>query len=185
MAAIREVIVRRPSVTELYARCDEVGECLLWTGTVGQHVPQFYVRNRPDGGRNKHGAYLSCRREVYESSSGKPIQDGRFPVPMCRDRRCIRYEHLKLLTRKQIGQLASKEGKFSAPQRAAAIREGIRKAGRLKLTPEQVREIRTSDETGVALAARMGVDKSLPPRIRRNEAHRETVANASVFNMRA
>lgn len=175
----------RPTAEQLYARCDEVGHCALWQGPVCNHVPQFYVRKRPNGGRDKHGAFLSCRRLVFEAVSGKPIPKGKFPVAMCRDRRCIRYEHLKLLTRKQIGQLASKEGKFSAPQRAAAIREGIRKAGRLKLTPEQVREIRTSDETGVALAARMGVDKSLPPRIRRNEAHRETVANASVFNMRA
>lgn len=175
----------RPTVNELYANCDEVGECLLWRGAYCNHVPQFYVRGRPNGGTDKRGAFLSCRREVFEQISGKPIRKGLFPVPACRDKRCIRFEHLKLLTRKQIGQLVAKEGKFSTPQRCAAISAAIRKSKNAKLTIELAREIRNSDEDGKAIAKRLGIDKSLPPRIRRNEAWRETAPNASVFNMRA
>lgn len=174
-----------PTLQQLYDRCDDVGECLLWRGPISNHSPQFYVGGFPGSGTNKKGAYRSVRRLVYECCSGHKIKAGLHPVTACRERACVRFEHLKLLTTKQIAQLASKEGRFSTPQRAIAIREGIRKSGRAKLTPEQVREIRTSTETGKALAARFGVDRSLPPRIRRGEAWQELAPNASVFNMRA
>lgn len=172
----------KPTTAEIYARCEDLGECLRWTGTTCNHVPQMYRSNGRGSGTKKAGTYWSCRRIVFEERAG-PIPPGMFPVPMCRDKMCVRFEHLRLLTSKQIGQLAAKEGKFSSPMRCAAISAGVRRSGQAKLTIEIAREIRASSESGKDIARRLGVDKSLPPRIRRGEAWRETVPNASVFSM--
>jgi hypothetical protein len=173
----------KPTAAQVYAKCNEIGECMVWSGNCNNHVPNFYLGQGPGSGKNKLGTYFSCRRIVYEEMSGLVIPPKMYPVAMCRDKMCVRYEHIKLLTRKQIGMLLAKEGKYSSPQRRAAIAAGIRKSGKAKLTIELAREIRASSETGKAIAKRLGVDKSLPPRIRRNQAWLETASGASVFNL--
>lgn len=71
------------------------------------------------------------------------------------------------------GRPAAARGSFSSRSRAAKIAAGKRSSGAAKLTLEQAREIRASEDTGPVLAERYGVNRSLIGSIRRGVAWRD------------
>lgn len=156
------------TVKNLYARCRREGDCLVWTGPMSGTVPQVYMGERK---------YVSCRRCVIEGS-GDTVAPGLFPVNWCRTPGCIKRQHLTLMTTAEIGQLASREGKFSTPERAMAITLGRRKSGRrMKLDLDKVADIKACP-TAVAAAAKHRIDKSMAARIRKGDAWREALPPA-------
>ena len=171
----------KTTLDRILANCEEFGECLLWKGVMANSNPQLWVRATEQDPRN----YVPARRLVYEATKGMPIRSGYFPVMKCREPRCLNPAHIVILTRSQIGLLATKEGKYGTPARRAAISKARRQDTRSKLTLALANEIRVSTDTGPVLAERYGIDKSLVNRIKRGEVWRNGVANSSAFNMAA
>lgn len=155
---------------KIMARCTEDGDCLMWGGPMANGSPQIVVDQR----------YRQARRIVYEHAKGE-IKDGTHPVMTCRNAKCLNPDHMRALTTKQIGQLASKEGKFRSPSRRAAIALGKRAKSK-KLDAARVKDIKAA-RTAREAAAKHNIHQSLAARIRRGEAWAEVRA-ASVFTFR-
>lgn len=98
---------------------------------------------------------LLARRALYEAEKG-PLREGYVLVPSCGDECCIEPDHQKQITDRQKSQIGAKVSNESPTKAAAAFAHRIAK-GLTRLTEEQVREIRTSDELGQRLAERFGV----------------------------
>lgn len=105
--------------------------------------------------------YRQARRIVFECANG-PIPDGKHPVMKCRNARCLNAEHMRALTTKQIGQLASKEGKFSSPSRRAAIALAKRAKSK-KLDAARVEDIKAA-RTAREAAEKHNIHQSLAAR---------------------
>lgn len=161
------------TLESILARCDEFGECLRWAGPVANGSSQVY----------SEGRYLQARRVVHELTKGCEIRKGYHPVMRCRDPQCLQFDHMTLLTTRQVAQLAAKEGRFSNPARRAAIAAGKRNSPTAKLSVEIAHEIFHSTESGPVLAARHNVHRSLVCRIKRGQSWARGVANSSVFNL--
>lgn len=78
-----------------------------------------------------------AHRHLWERTRG-PIPDGLEPDHLCRNRWCVKPRHLELVTRA----------------------ENARRGSRTKLTLDQAREIKHSNQTYKALAERFGVGLS-------------------------
>lgn len=160
--------------------CDEVGDCLLWGGYMGNGSPQRSVLD--DTVDPPVMRCVQVRRLAWKLYTGQDVPAGRVMTIICGDPRCLSRDHIRPRTVQQVCQRAAAAGRFSTPQRKAAITAGRRKSAP-KLTIEAAREIRSSDETNKTLAERYGVALSHIARIRRNEAWREHTAGASVFSL--
>lgn len=131
-------------------RCIEDGGCL-----------RFYTKAKTAGRRRHPLVYIEgkqqlARRALYAAERG-PIRVGYSLMPICGDECCLEPEHQKQLTLKQQSEAGSSKATHS-PTRAAKVLESRRRLGLVKMTPELVLEVRQSDETGLALAERLGVD---------------------------
>lgn len=154
-------------IDTILARTVEEGDCLIWQGRISNGSPVIYL----------DGVYRTVRRVVWEDANG-PIKPGLHASSRCRDQACVRLEHIRLLTIKQIAQLAAREGKFASLRRRAMVAAGARK--RSRLTPEMVERIRQA-ESGAAIARELGIAKSTASKIRRGESWR--TIGASVFGL--
>lgn len=176
---------------QILAKCEpaEGRECLDWTGRIYNGSPQFFAVPRSikpprqlseDQARRRRKAskYVMCRRIVFEYLRG-PLE-GKSPVMKCRNALCLNHNHMVLMTTQQVAQLASSEGRFSTPERRAAITAAKRRDG--KLNPEKAADIRAC-ATAAEAAIKHGIHKSMAARIRRGEAWAE-VRGASVFTFR-
>jgi len=148
----------RITLKMIHDRCDEVGECWIWKDAVGQHGYPI-MRRRP-------GGCLLVRR-VAVALDGRPAAVRQPVTCTCAEKRCCNPKHLKPSTPSAVGKAAAARGSFSSKPRAAKIAAGTPKADGAKLTLEQVREIRASEDTGPVLAQRYGGNRSLIGGIRR------------------
>lgn len=148
----------------IHDRCDEVGDCWIWKGATGaQGYP--IVRRRP-------AACLLVRRVAVELD-GRPAKPRQPVTATCGDKLCCNPAHLKPSTPAAIARVAAAKGSFATPERAARIAASKRKSSQAKLTMEQAREIRMSEESGPVLAERYGVNRSMIGSIRRGTAWRD------------
>lgn len=115
------------------------------------------------------------RRAVYHLTTGKPLPKGWRVFATCTEPACI--EHYGAGPGKEFGAQISKLGwhKHSVARKVASLANG---RARSKLDLAMIREIRTSPETGRALARRLNIGEALVSKVRRHgsPAH-ETVAN--------
>lgn len=147
----------------LIERTEEYGDCLLWTGAVGSGTghPIYKPYGQP---------CTLVRRAMYQLNGGELIP--RKPIDTtCGEKRCINPAHLVQSTTSKIAKRAAKRGAFSGIVRASKIAESRR--GKMKLTMEQAREIRSSTESGPVLALRYGVNRSLITGIKAGRAWKE------------
>lgn len=168
----------KPLTIELiHSRCDEVGDCWIWTGALtGPGYPSMTY-----GG--KRG--MNLRREVLRIE-GRPSPAGHRVINTCLNPKCLNPAHLKSLTPAQFNAWLGRRGRLSTPAVKAARTRSARDL-RAKLTIEAARAIRARRAEGATieqLGAEFGVHKSLAARICRGEAWREAPAGASVFTMR-
>lgn len=157
----------------IYARCEEVGDCLEWQGRVQNGTPQAW-----DGER-----YVSVRRFVIEQERGFAISPRFRCSPKCENERCISNAHIALRTYSQIALIAGRNGKSSSPAARAALTRGRRSRPDVKLDMEKARAMRASDLSDSEEARRHGVSRALVSMVRRNLIWREHLSGASVFNM--
>lgn len=151
-------------IDRIRSRCEDVGECL-----------EFQSRAKSER-RKRHplcscdGKVLLVRRVLY--GDRKPTVEGCFLVPRCGNPYCVKPEHQKVITDHQRTKMGGASAADSAT-RAARVAATRNARGRNKLTPDQAREILASPETGLELAARMGVHPSTVSQVRRGKTFRE------------
>lgn len=147
-------------------RVVEDGDCLRWTGSCVNGHP--YIR--------LSGRSMLVRRALWESERG-PIPAGRILRCTCGLQRCINLDHAKLTTYRAVGKELGALGVMSGPVRSARI-AAVKRAGKqAKISQQQAREIRHSDESSTVLAARYGLSVSTVCRIRNGQMRREFAGN--------
>jgi len=129
----------------------------IWKGALSEGKwPRIYA---PD--HTKEGSPMvtqTGRRAVWHVSTGKPIPNSWRVFGTCEVDCCLNPKHMKCGSTQEWGAQVSKAGIHSGSvRRSVAGRQAGRKCS--VLTPETYQEIIGSNETGLALAARLGVSK--------------------------
>lgn len=119
--------------------------CHEWTGCV---MPNGY------GQISQNGRPAYAHRVAWELAFGDPGE--RYVLHSCDNRKCVNVEHLFL------GTFNENMADMVAKRRQA---HGTRN-GHAKLDEQKVRDIRASDDKGIALARQYGVSHSLVSMIR-------------------
>lgn len=157
------------TMEDIHARCDEVGECLLWkfaTDECGR--PVAYMG----------GLHTSVRKFVY-AQGGNVIRANYFPIPRCGDKRCL--SHL-VLTHRSVLNSNSRARSLMIP----ATRYAHQMRGNFaKLNPEIAAQIRLSEESEQVWAERLGVEQRAIKRIRAYETWKPAPVANSVFSLAA
>lgn len=150
----------------------EDGDCLRWTaGVVGKCKHPYVAIYSP---KRK---CLLVRRAVWEQAHG-PIPPGKIIRCTCGTPGCILLEHLELTTFQKLAKQLGALGVMSGPVRSAKIAASHRARHPLtKVSQEDVRTIRASDEPGTVLAARYGVSEATISKYRLGHCRREYGGN--------
>lgn len=137
-------------------RTEEIGECWIWQQGTTNGYPSMKVKG------------CGCRlvRRIVVELDGRPAQAREPVATTCGEALCVNPAHLARTTIRAIAKKAAAAGAFSGKARGAKIAAAKRASAHSKLTLEQAREIRLSEEAGPALAARYGVNPSLIKSIR-------------------
>lgn len=174
------------TLPDIKGRChiDSITGCWLWRGatspsngglTLQPRIHATCYTTDPTGATKKT---QTGNRAAWHTANQKPLPKGWrvFKADCCTNGLCINPEHLKAGTTKQWGQSVARNGNWkNVPSRIAANRaSGRRNAA---LTNEQLREVQLSSETGLALAARMGVSPQLISRHRRQKTAASRAVN--------
>lgn len=137
-------------VMAIIERTDEIADCMIWNGGVGESGHPIY---KPYG-----GVCTLVRRAMFSFAIG-PLEK-RKPIDVkCGEKRCVNPAHMVRSSVAEIAKKAAARGAFSSLARRAKIAKSKRKNG--KLTEEKAQEIRESSESTKILAERYGVNKSL------------------------
>lgn len=154
------------TLKQIHARCDEVGDCLLWNQSC---TPSGYPRVK-DG-----YAHIMAWEAVHG-----PVPKGKRIYRTCEQTRCCEVGHMVLKTSTQIVRLAAKRGAWKGEARIAKL-TATKRARSSILNDELVAEIRASDESGPSIEARTGVSRSMVSLIRRNKTWVTSRPASSVF----
>lgn len=146
---------------DLLSRTIDDAGCAVWVKSCCNGHPAF----------RHHGKTVLVRRALWQDEHGE-IPDGKIIRMTCETPKCIHPEHMELTTYQRLGKQLGALGIMSGPVRSAKI-AATKRAKYAKLTPEAVREIRASPETGRAMAAKFNVDEKHISRIRLNRTWRE------------
>jgi len=144
------------TIEQVHSRCREDCDCLIWTGATFSGHPK--LRN------------TSARRIVWELTNG-PIPAGRIVTTTCGHPSCLLPGHLELTTK-------ARAATESAMRPDVLLRKSVSNARaarsrRATITEAIAREIRSSNEMGITLAARYGVSPSLVTLVRKNKAWKD------------
>lgn len=150
------------SLDMIRARCTECGDCWEWERAISNgRYPTLRYKGR----------VINARRAVFEMSGGK-LQPKSFVVVTCGNARCLNPEHLKQVTQKAHLTKVAALGAMGGPVRSAKI-AAAKRARHGKITLDDARHIRASDEPVKVLAERYDLSKDRIYRIRRGQAWRE------------
>lgn len=119
----------------------------------------------------KDGKTILVRRAVWQDEYGK-IEPGKIIRMTCETPKCIYPGHMVMTTHQRLAKQMGALGKMSGPVRSAKI-AAVKRAKYAKLTHEDVREIRASNETGRAMAKRFQVSEEHISAILLNKRWRE------------
>lgn len=153
----------QPTVEAIREKCVEEGDCWLWQGAMSHGTRPVA---RLDGTRKLVGV----RRLMLELCGIEPGRNKVFPT--CGNQACLNHEHLKPMTHAaMLKRVAAQTGYAQSVTRNAKIAAGKRKHS--PITPELVEEIRSSPESGRAVARRMGLCQSTVQAIRAHDSWRD------------
>ena len=138
-----------------------------WRGAMSAGVPRVYA---PDH-TNQDGEMSSQagRRAVYHIIEGKAIPPSMRVYGTCEHDDCLNPECARMGPMSDLGKLIRKKGWLKGNARTIL---NARKVGRARslLTPELITEIMESEETGLAIAARLSLSNSTVSKVRTGQA---------------
>lgn len=149
------------NIEDLRHHCTDDAGCLIWQRGCCNGHPATRV----------DGKTRLVRRVLWEAAHG-PIPAGRIVRVTCGNVLCINPECTELTTYQRLGKQLGALGVMSGPVRSAAIARAKRKTHG-KLNNAAVRDIRTSDETGVALSKKYGVNQAKISAVRLGKVWRD------------
>lgn len=145
-----------PRMDFIRARVIEVGDCWEWRGARD-------TSNNPVMRRLGERNGIGVRRHILLSLGVS--MEKRRAVPACGNQDCVNPAHMAAWTSSRVvKRAAAATGYGHNPARNEAISAAKRK--RSPFTPEQVREIRESPESGRAIARRLNRSQATIQRIR-------------------
>lgn len=117
-------------------------------------------------------------RAVWHCITGRPIKEGWRAYGTCDEKACCNPDHVACTTETAYGKWVASTGAFKGQtNRILANRASSR--ARSKLSPALITEIQISNETGRALALRLGLQETLVSRARRGQV--KVFQSANVF----
>lgn len=161
----------RLTLARILARCEGDGDCLIWTGKHnGKGQPM--AMERIDG-KDKT---VTVRRRAYEEYHGVTLTRSQ-QVTTCGHPGCLARNHLEAISlsekmRRTHAGMAADERLRRSKSLAAAFQ-----AATGKITPEQVRAIKDSEDGPYVTAKRLGVNGTVASRIKRGLSYKEYTAN--------
>jgi hypothetical protein len=169
---------------DLRQRCriDEDKGCWLWGMSCDKNdgAPMVWVR-RADGSQVK----MRGRMAAMYLSYGRPLPPKHRAFPLwdcCQSKTCVNPGHTTSGTIAEWGDYIRRSGQGKSIVKAAANRLTAR-TRLAKITMDDAREIRGSNESTYALARKYGIAQSAIWNIQRGRTWREAVRGASVFNL--
>jgi hypothetical protein len=166
------------------SRVDPVTGCWHWGLSLTRGVPILHCVTPDDGRRIK----LRGRRAALYLQRGKDLAKGQiaFARMCCESDDCVNPEHSRSGNKKAFMAWLVASGRFIKGKTSNANAAAWDKRGRT-LTPDMVREIRSTDESTYALAQRFGVSQCAVWLARRGKTHRHVLVGmkvASAFDWR-
>lgn len=143
-------------------RCDEIGECWIWTGATGgrSSLPCMH----------REGKTQYVRRVVYELSHDRPA--GRLVVtPKCTNPACVSPRCLEAIPRKLALQRAGQRGAYSSPSKL--LLSALAQRARSRYSDELIEQIKASEAGHKQVSRETGMSVSYVRAIRRGEARRD------------
>jgi hypothetical protein len=156
------------TLDEIHGRCvpDSITGCKVWRGHCDKYGPRIYAPDLSDGGAMK---VQYGRRAVYQLATGQALASGWRVFGTCGNAACLEFGHMQACTPAERGlevaEIGSQKGKMT---RIVANR--LIGQRRSKLTPDLIAEISASTETGLALAARLGLGRTTISKVRKGQA---------------
>jgi hypothetical protein len=158
------------TLDKIKGRCkiDDITGCWLWTGAMsGGRFPRIYA---PKYGKN--GAKCTTQtgaRAVWQAKTGKAIPPGfRVFHKGCTNDACVNPAHLDCGPTAAWGKQLQRTGAWADQPTRILANQAIGRA-RSAASIEIAREICASSDTGLALAARYGISRSVVSKIRRGQ----------------
>ena len=157
------------TLEQIMLGCAEDGDCLIWSGgKSGQGAPYAWL----------DGKSTNLRRHIFTCKKG-PIPAGRLVHVTCLNPSCLAHQHLKAVTRQELGSLLAAKGILNPPTARAKRITAVR--ARAKLTMEKAQEIRLSTRPTVEEAALHGVGETCILNVRNYVTWREHARGATIF----
>lgn len=160
------------TLDDIYARCTQDGlgddACLLWgLSCSSAGYPRI------------SGGYAHVK--AWECAHGK-IRRGLFVRRTCEQVRCCNVKHMELMTRGRQNRMAAAKGAWKGADRVARL--VATKRARSRIPQEVVEAIKLSKESGVVLAARYEISRSMVSLIRLGKSRGAVKAlPCSVFHL--
>jgi hypothetical protein len=150
----------------LSGRYVEDGDCLRWIAACCNGHPSMRV----------NGKSTLVRRVLWERKHGA-IPAGHIVRCTCETPRCINVDHCEVTTYRKLGKQLGALGVMSGWVRSAKIAAVKRASQQARISQEDARAIRNSDEKLSVLAARYGISESTASRIKLGRVRREFDGN--------
>lgn len=99
--------------------------CWVWTGSFNHIAPCVYI------GHKRH----QVRAAIWENGQGTSFPRGYVPHMVCRNPKCVRFEHIKAMSKAEDMEVLMREGALDARSRYEAILQG-KAAQRAKVKPK-------------------------------------------------
>lgn len=109
---------RLPTMEDIEAKCEVVGDCWHWTAGMSKNSPAIRV------GRKVVGA----RRYIFTELLGKKVPAGRLVSTKCESMDCVAPDHIAAFTRAQLNERSAKRTMYGNEKiRRAKISDARRK----------------------------------------------------------
>lgn len=157
-------------------RChiDEITGCWEWRGSTTAsnggltHTPRAWTTDYTLDPTGQTKTVQTGNRAAWHAHTGQPIPQGHrvYKNKLCANGLCVNPAHLACGTDEQWGKAVAKKGIWkNSARRIKANRATGRKNSHV--TPEILAYIQSSEKTGVALAAELGIKPSVVSNARR------------------
>lgn len=157
------------TVASLHARCDDEGDCWLWTGYMGNGSP--YVSH--------NGKMVAVRKLMLELAGKKTRQTARYFATRCGNPECIRPDHIVARTEAEHMTAIAGRVRHRHPVRVSKLQMAGRSRAGCKLNEAKAQAIRDDPRSCREIALELGVSKALVAKVKRNECWRPTSATVN------